>query len=334
VLVIGAVVAFSPLGGKVLSLRPDREDVWRNSLDLATDYPVSGVGLGNFSMAYSSYVLLLHVPYTTHAHNLPLDIWLEQGVLGLAAFLGMTAIALQAGLSSRAWGVAGLVSLGIVLTHGVVDDPFYGYGGVTAALLFIPFGLLARQSAALVALRVKRVWVWGTVAVGLVASVAALPAGAAILVGNLGTLLQTQIELSRYHWPEVDIQDIVRRQHSEELGPVVAQYEMALQLDPANATANRRLGQIELSLGHYDAACQYLQAAFNVRPEQRATRQLLGECYAQSGDAERAAALWRTLDLATDQLSLRLWWYEEYLGDYGRAQRIQHGLDVLRGHRQ
>ena len=74
-----------------------RLTLWRNSLDLALDYPITGLGLASYEMPYSSYVLLVHVGYLTHAHNLLLDVWLGQGLLGLLIFGWMLAIAVRTG---------------------------------------------------------------------------------------------------------------------------------------------------------------------------------------------------------------------------------------------
>jgi predicted Zn-dependent protease len=106
------------------------------------------------------------------------------------------------------------------------------------------------------------------------------------------------------------------------LGPAIARYRAALALDPDNAAANRRLGQIELSLGQYEAAWGHLEAAYASAPQQRATRQLLGEAYAIAGDVGRAAALWRTVDVSQGQLSLRAWWYEQ-IGERENARLVR-----------
>ena len=93
-------------------------------------------------------------------------------------------------------------------------------------------------------------------------------------------------------------------------------------------TANRRLGQIELSVNQYEAACRHLQTAYQAAPGQRATRQLLGECYAVTGDPVRAAELWRTVDVSQKQLMLRQWWYG-YLGDQQRLAWLQQAIDLV-----
>ena len=139
--------------------------VWRNSWDLAWDYAFTGAGLGSFSMAYSSYVLLLHVPHTAHAHNLALDIWLAQGLAGLLAvawlllsafgplaFTAPGAAASRPGHAPR-WRAAAAMSLLVILVHGLIDDIYYGHGGIGVMALFVPFALLARRSGGALPLR-------------------------------------------------------------------------------------------------------------------------------------------------------------------------------------
>lgn len=76
------------MGGSVLS----RIHLWQDSLLLVQDYWLTGSGLNGTEMIYSSYIFLLHVPFLYHAHNLYLQILLEQGVVGLLAFISIIAI--------------------------------------------------------------------------------------------------------------------------------------------------------------------------------------------------------------------------------------------------
>ncbi|MCL5999504.1 MAG: O-antigen ligase family protein [Chloroflexi bacterium] len=331
-MLLGAVLAFTPVREFVLSLRPDRETIWHNSLDLARDYPLTGVGLADFEMAYSSYILLVHVGYTTHAHNLMLDIWLEQGLAGLIVFAILVVAALRSSSSSPQWRLAGIISVGIILAHGLVDDAFYGYGGWLVPLLFIPFGILARVGMGPIKRRFVVPISAHVVFTFIVAGIAALllvPMVRAIVHSNLGALSQTQVELAQYHWPQVPGQDTVRREQPVNLTPAISRFQEALASDPANAVANRRLGQIELSQGQYDYACQHLLAAYRTAPSHRATRQLLGECYALEGDAGHAVELWRTIDMDAGQLRLRIWWYNEYLGEHQRAERMERAVEAF-----
>jgi tetratricopeptide (TPR) repeat protein len=335
-LMVVLALGLTPWGNRLLGLRSDRLAVWHNSLDLASDYPFTGLGLGNFEMAYSSYVLLVHVPHTGHAHNLFLDIWLEQGLLGLAAF-GWMVVAAARSNDSMFWArSAALVSLSVILLHGLTDDAFYGYGGRAVLLMFVPFALLARQAEMPVTASGRqasagRLWpafgVCGAIAL-LLAAASFMPSVRATFVANLGALTQTQIELSIYSNEKWGLQDALRRTFKTNLAPAIAYYQAALALDPTNATANRRMGQIELSFGQYDLARYHLERAYASAPGQRATRQMLGESYAISGEIERAAALWRTVDLGQGQLDVRQSWYA-YLGEAEHAAEIAQSTAAL-----
>ena len=302
------------------------------------DYPLSGLGLASFEMPYSSYVLLVHVGYLTHAHNLLLDVWLGQGLLGLLSFGWLLIVAVRTGQMSP-WRNAAFASLAVILLHGLMDNAFYGYDGRAVVLLFVPFALLARPAAVPGTTRrlqatsrrrgPRKLAILCGVAGALAIAALMLPGGRALIQANLGALAQTRAELSAYQWPAWPIQDALRRSPEIDLAPAIARYEAALALDPRNVAANRRLGQIELSRGQYGVAKDHLENALAVAPWQRATRQLLGESYAINGQTELAAKLWRTVDLGQGQLAGRLWWYE-HIGDAERARRLTAALRLAR----
>ena len=342
-LAVGSASIASPVAGQILSgalsLRPDRLDVWRNSLDLARDYPLTGLGLSGFEMAYSSYVLLVHVPYYYHAHSLLLDIQLQQGILGLLAFVWLVATSVWPGRRDSAWGPAALAATGVVLLHGLADDAFYGYGGTATVLLFVPLALAFRSRAegdtcrrgrdamGPVTTRLQSAAVPVLVLILPIALLA--PAARSALEANLGAHLQTRAELPLAGRPGWELQDKVRRGLETDLGPAVSRYRAALAIDPANATANRRLGQIELSLGQYEAAHAHLLAAYAADSGQRATRQLLGESYALRGQTDDAAELWQSIDYGQGQLETRRVWYRAFLGDERRAVLIDEAIRRL-----
>jgi len=332
-------------GARWLALRPDRVQVWHNSWDLAWDYPFTGLGLGDFNMAYSSYVLLVHVPHTAHAHNLALDICLAQGPVGLLAFVWLLlrafaplAFTASGHATSRPghtlrWRAAAAVSLLVVLVHGLLDDVYYGYDGTGVLLVFMPFALLARRSGGTLPKVVSpsrgaRLTLAGAAAV-LVALVAAPRTARAQFEANLGAMMQTSAELSVYRWPQWPLQDALRRSDEVNLDAAVRHYHAALAIDPGNVTANRRMGQIELSRGNYDDARRHLVAAYRVAPAQRATRQLLGESLAVTGDVAGAAELWRTVPLDEDQLETRRFWYDS-MNDTLRAQWVGAAIALAR----
>jgi tetratricopeptide (TPR) repeat protein len=319
-----SVLLLTPLGDRLLGLGGDRPLIWRNSLDLASDYAFTGFGLGSFEMAYASYALLTHVGHTFHAHNLWLDVWLGQGLLGVVALAGLLLNAVRPRAAASPWRLPALTALAVILIHGLIDDAFYGYGGAAMSLLLIPIALAARPGADDTGGRARAqpaLAAWAAAGLALVVSVIT-PAGRALWVADFGALAQTRAELPLYHWPDVPLQDALRQSGGVDLSGAEKDYITSLALDPLNAPANRRLGQIELARGDYAAACGHLSAAFSVRPEQRATRQLYGECLALDGQIDRAVELWRSIDLSQGQLMARHYWYNDYLHDNVRDERI------------
>ena len=332
------VLVLTPWGARFMAMQGERPAIWRNSRDLLGDYLFTGLGLCGFQMAYSSYVFLVHVGYITHAHNLFLDIWLEQGLLGLVALVWFLGAAVWSDAPVSRWRPAALTALAVILMHGLIDDAFYGYGGWGILLLFIPFAMLARLDERAGSVPVKEpvkgsargrvILATGSMAVVLIVVATLIPQVRAAFQANLGALVQTRAELSAYRWPQWPIQDAVRRSPGVNLSRAISYYQMALALDPANVTANRRLGQLELSRGEYKAACQHLQAAYTAAPSQRASRQLWGECNALAGDTRSAVMLWQTIDVSQQQLVLRRWWYL-YIGDQERASRMAGAEQAL-----
>ena len=328
-----------------------RAGLFRNSLALAWDTALTGLGLGGFQMAFSTYVLLLHVGHTFHSHNLFLNVWLEQGLLGLAALVWLLAAAVVAwrrvrrlgDARGKAWACAALAAIAVMVLHGLVDDAFYGSRGVL--LMFVPFALLTRAQA-------DAVWAAyepptltqvllsrkGIIAAGVLAAVLLIGLTAPVrsqVQASLGALAQTRAELSVYEWPTWPIQDALRRGPGPGLGaeidldPAIVHYETALRIDPNNATANRRLGQIVLARGDYPTAETLLTAAYRNGYTNRAARQLYGESLALQGQPEAAASVWGSVDLSQGQIDGRLWWYES-IGEMEKAAALAAALAAAR----
>lgn len=320
-----------------------RLDLYRDALLLAVDYSLIGAGLGGYMMLHASYALLVHVGYTVHAHNVWLDVAVAQGALAVLALAWLFVLAGISGWRAAAGGrvspllAAGLLALVTILVQGMVDDVFYGSRALL--LLFVPLAFVPGsslpsnylQDAALPApglrgprlggirLRGARLrgirWLLAMLLLLLALWPWRQPL-VALVWRNLAAVQQSQAELSLYRWPAWPLQDAVRR--AVDLSQPIASYQRSLNLAPTSASANRRLGQIELSLGQYEAALAHLQAAYLAAPAHNATRQLLGEAYIANGQLAAGARLWQEINNDQGQLALRTFWYE-YLGD---AQRL------------
>jgi len=140
---------------------------------------------------------------------------------------------------------------------------------------------------------------------------------------NLAAVRQSQAELGLYTWPEWVLQDEVRR--AVDLSPSIAGFERAITLNPGNAPANRRLGQIELSLGEYEEALAHLETAYAGESWSSTTRQLLGEALAVNGRVEGGRALWQGINNGQNQLEARAFWYG-YIDDTEREAAVRQAM--------
>jgi tetratricopeptide (TPR) repeat protein len=245
-------------------------------------------------------------------HNLLLQIAIEQGIPGLIAFTALIILAIASLVRAYRAGevtplFAGAVAaLTAMLVHGAVDAGVYA--SLAVPLLFLPIGFalgLAPSRSAAGRLRTPGVVASATTA--LVFALLLLPPTRAAFLSNLGAVAQTRAELRRYRWPDVPTQDALRRSPDVDLAPAIGYYRAALALDSGLAGANRRLGQIELSRGEYDAALEHLEAAYRAAPGQQASRFLLGESLAIGGRVDSAAVMWR-------EVGAKLWWDEDWIG--------------------
>ena len=302
-------LGWQAVGGTVGS----RLTVWQNAVTLVPDYWFTGSGLQSTAMVLSSYVYLLHVPYLAHGHNLYLQMALEQGAPALVAF-GIGAAGLlwlsRAQIAENPLVTGATVGLLALLVYGWFDAELYS--SLLAPLLFLPIGLLAKFSLCALQPRSGRLLFVGSilpvVTILLLAGFIGLPT---LLMVNRVALQQSRMELSRYAWPAWPLQDAVRQALPVDFARITAQYRQVLAQTPDNVTAQRRLGQILLSQNDVVGAERHLVIAHRLAPDQRATRQLLGEVYALQGNVEAAERIWQGLDLSQGQLTLRFQWYAE-----------------------
>ncbi len=121
---------------------------WQIALNMFTEHPAFGVGIGNYAPVYPEYALPRWSDPLGHAHNYYLNIAAETGAIGLLAYLILWASALwqawRAIRVSQGWmrGVAaGLLGMIVALSlHNVFDNLFVH--GMTAQV-GIGLGIIA-----------------------------------------------------------------------------------------------------------------------------------------------------------------------------------------------
>ena len=103
-------------------------------------------------------------------------------------------------------------------------------------------------------------------------------------------------------WPELDI--VPKLETARET------LQSSLQLNPANLTANYRLGLIYMLRRDFPSAVVYLERAYQETPDQRGIIKSLGYCYVWLGDTEHARALLESIPEARDELDVYIWWWD------------------------
>lgn len=337
-----AVVAFLYLGparsGSIFSGNyyfgdGSRAELFSRSAYLLTDYPITGGGLGAFPGLYSLYLLDIPFYNVPNSHNLFLDAAIEQGLPGGLAFLSLYLAALWtvAGAVARrrggifAWIV--LFCLVVAMVHGMVDD--YLYNGVGSVLSLFLIGLAMNGSVAGVESRRSRLDLRTAGAIALVwvlvAAVNFNPIRAA-WYANLGAVQMEKVELAGF--PEAGWlgQDALPALEAAETS-----LRSALQFDPANRTANHRLGMISMLRRDFSSATRYLGTAHAQAPDHRGIVKALGYCYVWLGDVDTAQIFLAQIPEAREELDVYVsWWQEQGRGDLSERAALALGaMDLL-----
>jgi O-antigen ligase len=127
---------------------------WQSAVEMWSEHPWLGVGIGNYEVVYDRYALPLWPLPLGHAHNYYLNVAAEAGVLGLGAYLLLWFAALVAAWRATrraagwSWGVA-LGVLGMLVhlsTHNVFDNLYVHGMYLHVGMLLGILPLLARRS--------------------------------------------------------------------------------------------------------------------------------------------------------------------------------------------
>lgn len=107
-----------------------RLEVYEVAWAMIKEHPLAGIGLGQFEVQYAlrAPVVLGQAPMEwvmLHPHNLLLAFWLNTGLLGLLAMIGLLAVVVARRPWREGYGLVGVAFLVVILTHGLFDTPFF-----------------------------------------------------------------------------------------------------------------------------------------------------------------------------------------------------------------
>ncbi len=303
------MVAFLLLSAPVSGL--SRVTLYGQAASLARAYPFTGGGLDAFPGLYAGYVLRIPHWHTSHAHNMYINVWVEQGILGMASFIGVVGggllIGLRALIRTKAGHnpspalIAGLAALIAVSADGILDATLVA--SRTIPLLWLPLGLLLGEVPAIS--RRARAW-WG---VGVIMGACALwlltgNLTPAAFEANLGAVAEARVSLGGFPLSGWQMQASL-----DDYREAVGHLQNALAADPQNVTALYRLGNIYSEAWDFEKAADHLESAARIDPDHVGIRKALGLAYLWTGRIDAARA---TLDGLPDirrEVELRAGWW-------------------------
>ena len=303
--------------------RNSRAELLGRSAYFLVDYPITGAGLASFPGIYSQYLLVIPHFYFTNSYNLFLDVAIEQGWVGGAAFLIICLAAIWRASQQiikdpsnelRMVNWLNLLALLVMMVHGLFYD--YLYNGNGTALLFFPLGMammgmvdrnhsgdevvqlpkaLPRLNLAMITLPVLALILMFGININKAIS---------HWYANLGALQMSQAELKNFPTNQWATSDMAHRLEAAE-----STLQEALQYDPQNQTANYRLGLISMLRQDFKTAAANLETAYQEAPNHRGIIKSLGYSYVWLGDMDKAQTLLDWIPEAQDEMKVYIWWW-------------------------
>lgn len=107
----------------------NRVMLWKNSLKMLQDYPVFGIGLGNFKKVFEKYQGEYQYVSRAHAHNAYIQMALNYGVpsviIILVIFGSLFKIYYESARSEKTkWGILGISILLMYMLEGITENNF------------------------------------------------------------------------------------------------------------------------------------------------------------------------------------------------------------------
>ncbi|HEX9019107.1 MAG TPA: O-antigen ligase family protein [Anaerolineaceae bacterium] len=293
---------------------------------LLGDFPFTGGGLNSFPGLYSHYILGIPNYFLLNSHNTYLDVALEQGVLGLLAFIavyfGSIWLVLKRSLGSFPSGEeafpgnttlarASLAGLVAICLHSLIDNVIYN---PSAAFMIFALPGLAVAVALVRAPGQAVAWRWparrwlaallGAAALAVLLLVGFYRPLAAAWLSDLAAVKMARIELADFPTNQWD-----RGHRRAALQPVGQDFSEALQLDSNQRVANHRLGLIALMGQDFSAASASLEKAHQADPEHHGITKALAYSYVWSGQPDRALPLLTELPEAREEMGNYIAWW-------------------------
>jgi O-antigen ligase len=287
-----------------------RTYIWETALTLFREKPITGHGLFTFGKGLERLNSSPPVTPHSHAHNLPLNVLAELGLVGGVALILSVALAFHAirlnwkasGDRERAIlipGIAGAVGFG---GHHLFDMPM-----VMPAIALT--GLLALMAAVSPAHPEPMRWAWRRIGHGVALAgmgIVLIAAGwwssrvyadyvrIVFLEGGdyadtaqrMQPVLQADPEMAIYHWQQAILYGLAAAENDQYASLSEAAFERFVQREPQNAMAWANIAALRWQQG--EIALEAFEHALTLAPESWQLALVVGQRAEQAQDTDRA----------------------------------------------
>ena len=286
------VEKFSSFGNVQNYEEVPRVDIWKDSVDIIMDFPITGSGFGNYVHIYPKYRSLQEVGIVDHAHNDYLELLSDGGIVGgllfslfVIAVLKRTFDTLRKrrNIYSIYMSIAAFAGIAYVFSHGLFD--FNLYIGSNGLYFFFLLGLAV--SASHTRFQDKNVRTY------LQRNQSLLSNHAYVLIGIvlfLSLVFNAGVLISKYFYTYTD--DL--RPNSGSLNIRANTAEKASFFDPLEPEHNFVIAEGEWDLNNRSVALAGFRSAVRLDPLNSKYLQALGLVYSQVGELKTADTLLRS----------------------------------------
>lgn len=328
-LYIGPARSGSVFSGEYHFGNGSRAELFSRSVYLLLDYPITGGGLGSFPGLYSQYLLGIPFFNVPNSHNLFLDVGIEQGVFGGLAFLFLYLASLWwvsksvvQGDEDQTFKWIVLFSLIVAIVHGMVDDYLYNGVGAMLSLFLVGLSVNGKRDNTPIVKRLDLQTLGILAAVWAVVIFVNINQIRAMWYANLGAVQLEKVELLGF--PNAGWAGPAT---VSQLDAADASLHSALQLDPANRTANQRLGLILMLRRDFESASGFLERAEKQSSSHRGVIKSLGYCYVWLGNMDKGWQLLSQIPEAREELDVYTHWWKQQ----GRNDLSENAILALDG---
>ncbi len=264
-LICGGLIAWAGLGdriqqrwaqwiqtGSVDDITSDgRWAHWRDAINIVSDFPVTGTGLGTYQFAYLPYQSHTEISHKRfyHADNQFIEWLVEGGVTGaVIVVLGllMLVVAVGALLARSAFDPVGLAGLFAIISQTV--SACFDFGLIVPAnmlALAALFGAVAGRAALLLTLKRFRPGIWGLTVPTLIPSLTIPAMGIAVLIFGVGGLREVNAAAQTHaisrSLPKLDSSDAL---DEESVVRLIGQLKSAISNYPDDPDAHLTLAEL------------------------------------------------------------------------------------------